>query len=348
LTTSLHQFWYVACESRDLKRARPHSACILDEWIVCFRDEHGRPVAFPDRCLHRCGRLSRGSVEGGLLRCPYHGWQYDAEGRVVTIPSEGGAVAAAQKKLATKRYETREQDGYVYVRLEPDEKSGDGGGEPFSMPHYRERGWQNIRLVHDFENNVTNCVENFIDIPHTAYVHHGIFRKEARQKLDAEIVRRNGEVHVTYANESTNLGSFSWFLNPRGEAVHHTDSFYLPNITHVVYRVGSGARVEYLITSQSVPMTAESTRVYTDITYRFGIWSRLARPIARRQAKAVIRQDIDELNAQMDVIRKYGSRFIDSPADLIHKMIAQIRKSLEKGEDPRALPEERHSISFWV
>ena len=78
------------------------------------------------------------------------------------------------------------------------------------------------------------------------------------------------------------------------------------------------------------------------------MFSWLARPVARRQAKKVIRQDIEELDAQMEVIRKYGSRFIDSPADLIHKMIAQIHKALKKGEDPRQLSDERHSISFWV
>lgn len=341
---SVKQFWYVVCESSELKQDHPHAARILDEWVVCFRGADGRPTAFRDRCLHRCGRLSRGRVRDGQLTCSYHGWRYAANGRVVSIPSEGGAEAAARKKLEADRFETCERDGYVYVRLE----DGDPGDDPFPMPHYGERGWQNIRLVHDFANDVTNCVENFIDIPHTAFVHHGIFRKEAGQRLEAQIRRTGGEVHVTYENENTNLGSFSWFLNPKQEPVHHTDSFFMPNITHVAYRVGSGARVKYLITSQSVPMTDDSTRVYTDITYRFGRLSLLARPIARRQARAVIRQDVEELDAQMEVIRRYGRRFIDSPADLIHRMVCQIRRALEKGEDPCALPEEHHSISFWV
>lgn len=342
MSTRLRQFWYVACESRALRRDQVLATQILDEWIVCFRDQAGNAVAFQDRCLHRCGRLSRGRVNEGELTCAYHGWTYDGSGKVVRIPSEGGREAAMAKKLATKPYETREQDGYVYVRLESGEES------PFPMPHYHERGWQNLRMVHDFGNTVTNCVENFIDVPHTAYVHTGIFREEAGQPINVTVTRKGGEVHIEYRNERDNLGSFSWFLNPKKEPVHHTDSFRIPNITHVVYQVGSGQRVSYYITSQSVPMTARTTRVYTDITFRFGMWSWFARPMAWRQAKRVIRQDIEELNSQMEVIEKYGERFIDTPADRIHKLVSQLREALERGEDPRKLPDYEGTITFWV
>jgi phenylpropionate dioxygenase-like ring-hydroxylating dioxygenase large terminal subunit len=346
----LRQFWYVIAESSELKGQQPLGTQVLDEWIVCFRNTEEKAVAFPDRCLHRCGRLSRGSVvNGGELKCPYHGWQYDGSGKVVALPSEGGREAAAKKNLRTHPYETREQDGYVYVRLAtPDNDAADPQPEPFAMPHWQKPGWQNLRLVHDFGNTVTNCVENFIDVPHTAFVHHGIFRKEASQRLEADVRRADGEVHISYRNEKDNLGSFSWFLNPKGDPVFHTDSFLMPNITHVVYRVGKGERVEYLITSQSVPMTDDSTRVYTDITFRFGAWSWFARPFARHQAKRVIRQDIEELDAQMEVIQKYGQRFIDTPADRIHHLVTEIRDSLIRGEDPRTLPNAEETVEFWV
>jgi len=338
------QYWYIACESQRLATKHPVSAQILDQWIVCFRDQQGRPVAFPDRCLHRCGRLSRGSVGNGELTCSYHGWTYDGTGHVVCIPSEGGRAAASQKQFRTTPYGVCECDGYVYVRLDNSVTSI----EPFPMPHYHERGWQNLRLVHDFQNTVANCVENFIDVPHTAFVHPGIFRANRGSAIDVTVLRRNGQVHVTYKNEVDNLGSYTWFLNPHREPVRHTDSFFVPNVTHVAYSIGNGERVAYLITSQSVPTTAKSTRVYTDITYRFGRLSWLARPIARRQAKKVIQQDVDELNEQMKVIDKYGQRFIDSPADRIHKLVSQICDALERGEDPTELPDHESSLTFWV
>ena len=184
--TSHRQFWYIVCESRDLGSKKPVAAQILDQWVVCFRNSEGLPVAFPDKCLHRCGRLSRGKVNSGELTCGYHGWTYDASGRVVSIPSEGGRDVVSEKNLETEVFETREQDGYVYLRLEsPPEKN-----EPFAMPYYKKAGWQNLRMVHDFKNTVTNCVENFIDVPHTAYVHRGIFRKEMGESIEAKLVRK--------------------------------------------------------------------------------------------------------------------------------------------------------------
>ena len=68
-------------------------------------------------------------------------------------------------------------------------------------------------------------MENFIDIPHTVYVHPGIFRNERRQEIEVDIVRKDGAVKATYRNETDNLGWFSRFLNPGGHEIVHTDDF---------------------------------------------------------------------------------------------------------------------------
>lgn len=335
-------FWYVVCESRELTRVKPISAQILEEWLVCYRDEHGNPVALRDSCLHRAGRLSRGSVRDGVLQCPYHGWRYDGCGKVISVPAEGGEEAAAKRGLRIQPFETREQDGYIYVLLE----RGEHETHPFSMPHYRESPWRNLRLCNTFENNVTNCVENFIDIPHTAYVHKGIFRNERSQGIEASIRREKGSVIVSYKNETNNLGSFSWLLNPSNRPVVHTDAFYMPNVTQVTYTIGPA--VAYIITSQSIPVDASKTIVYTDITYRFGMFTPIAGPLVRRQAQRVIDQDVDELNAQMEVIRKYDPPFLTSPCDIIHTYVAQIREAIAQGKNPHDLPDRQSEITFWV
>ena len=89
------------------------------------------------------------------------------------------------------------------------------------------------------EITVANCVENFIDIPHTAFVHRGIFRASRGERLAATVHRESGAVRVVYRNERRNLGSYRWFLNPRGAEVRHTDAFHVPNVTRVVYDVSS-------------------------------------------------------------------------------------------------------------
>jgi phenylpropionate dioxygenase-like ring-hydroxylating dioxygenase large terminal subunit len=338
----LGDFWYVVEESRLLRAGDLLSRRVLGEWLAVYRDAEGRATAVRDRCLHRSAQLSRGQVRGGELTCPYHGWVYGAAGAVVAIPSLGRDSHKIGGRCA-KRYATCERDGFVYVRLSdaPAEPL-----EPFAMPHYGERGWKTLRLQNRFRNNVTNCAENFVDIPHTAYVHKGIFRTERHERLSATVERRNGSVAVTYHGETANLGLFGWFLNPSGREIGHVDNFHMPNITSVEYRLGG--RKTFIITSQSVPVEEDETLVYTDLTYNYGFWNHLSGYLVRRYGQKIIDQDIEILNNQMEVIKKYGGDFSNSPADVIHVFIESIREQLQRGEDPRQLPERCQEIEFWV
>ena len=336
----LRDFWYVVAESHELGRDTVLARQVLDEWLVVFRGEDGKPAVMRDRCMHRAARLSRGTCKGGKLRCEYHGWTYGADGQVVAVPSEGDRFRALENRK-TVVYASCEQDGFVYVRL-----GDDCGIGPFVMRHHGEPGWHTVRVQNRFANNVTNCVENFIDVPHTVFVHPGIFRNQRQQALDATIRREGLEVHVDYRGETDNLGWFRRFLNPDGHTIEHTDSFYAPNVTHVVYRFGP--KRSFLITSQSVPVSEYETLVYTDLTYDYGIWNRLAAPIVRYQGQKVIDQDIEALGLQGAVIEKYGDRFANTPADTIHVFVESIRRELEAGRDPRELPDKSVEVSFWV
>src|SRR5262245_5571817 len=339
-------FWYIAAESKELKSNRVLSLRILDEWIALFRDENGNPVALEDRCLHRCARLSKGRVTAGRLQCAYHGWTYDGRGSVVAVPSEGPNGPKSKHRRA-RSFQVCEQDDYIYVRLIDEMSPTKATGiEPFSIPFYRADGWAAIRLRNLFQNNVTNCVENFVDIPHTVFVHPKIFRVSRQERYTAHVKRRGGSVIVSYHNERANLGIFSWFLHPGGHEIAHTDLFHMPNVTSVDYIFGKNRR--FIITSQSVPVTDEETLVYTDLTYNYGVWNKIAKPIIRRQAQMIINQDIAILADQMETIKKHIARFCNTEADIIHALIESIRNELGKGSDPRLLSEKEHEIEFWV
>lgn len=335
-------FWYVVSLSDRLQPNKVLARTVLGEWLAVFRGENGQPVALRDRCMHRNSRLSRGKVCQGKIQCPYHGWTYDRTGRVVAVPAEGENFKNLESRR-TKHYDTREQDGYVYVRLaqEPAEEF-----EPFAMPYYGKLGWETVRVINRFRNNVTNCAENFIDIPHTASVHPGVFRNPCQQKLEMTVSRSNGSVFVEYRKETNNLGWYSKFLNPSGGEIRHTDSFHFPNITSVEYDLG--AKRHFFITSQSIPEAEDSTLVYTDVTFNYGIWNKLARPFVHWTAQHIIGQDVEILAIQQDVIEKYGTKFANTPADTIHVFVESIRNAIAEGKDPRTLPDMSREITFWV
>ncbi|NJR18274.1 MAG: aromatic ring-hydroxylating dioxygenase subunit alpha [Calothrix sp. CSU_2_0] len=343
-------FWYVVAESRKLKANIILQRSVLGEWLAIFRGDDGKPVALQDRCVHRHSRLSKGKVLQGKVQCPYHGWVYDKSGKVVAVPSEGEDFFDNIKTCQARHgivYETCESDGYVYVRLASNSSEElQSFNQPFKMPFYQEVGWETMRVINRFHNNVTNCAENFIDIPHTASVHPGVFRNQRRQKLQMTVERCNGSVIAEYRNETNNLGWFTSFLNRQGNAIIHTDSFHMPNITSVEYNLGKNRRI--FITSQSVPESDETTLVYTDVTYNYGIWNKLAKPFVWWTAQYIIHQDVEALAIQWEVIQKYGTQFMNTPADTIHVFVESIRHAIAQGNDPRKLPDKSVTVNFWV
>jgi phenylpropionate dioxygenase-like ring-hydroxylating dioxygenase large terminal subunit len=286
--------------------------------------------------------LSAGKVAGGNLQCPYHGWLYDGNGHVVAIPAQGNSFKSSPS-CRGKSYAVKEQDGYVYVRLAATPRVDI---EPFPMPHYGQSGWETVRVINRFANDVTNCAENFIDIPHTAFVHKGIFRTCRQKKLEMTVKRFNGSVLVEYHHENNNLGWYEHFLNFKGTEIKHSDRFFMPNITSVEYQMGDNRHL--FITSQSIPETDNSTLVYTDITYNYGIWNKLAIPFVGWTAQHIIGQDVKILGIQGETIAKYGREFFPTPADTIHLFVESIRAAIGRGEDPRLLPHKTVEVNFWV
>jgi len=70
------------------------------------------PVVFADRCPHRLVPLSAATVEGGRLRCAYHGWEFDAAGRCVELPSQESRPPRAGLPAGPR---VRVRDGVVEV-----------------------------------------------------------------------------------------------------------------------------------------------------------------------------------------------------------------------------------------
>ena len=103
--------WYPVAWSRDVKAGKPFSTSFAGEPLVLIRPKAGGIFALEDRCAHRQVPLSRGLIDGCVVRCCYHGWSYDASGRCVDVPYLG------KDKLpnGVKAYPCHEVDGLVFV-----------------------------------------------------------------------------------------------------------------------------------------------------------------------------------------------------------------------------------------
>jgi pyruvate oxidase len=74
---------------------------------VCMTHHNGQYSALDNKCPHQGGPLGEGSIENGLLRCPWHGWDFD--------PHTGAPPGYDD---GVKTYPVEERDDGVYVGFE--------------------------------------------------------------------------------------------------------------------------------------------------------------------------------------------------------------------------------------
>jgi nitrite reductase/ring-hydroxylating ferredoxin subunit len=134
------------------------------------REPLGRMVAFDAYCPHMGAHLGHGgSVEGTCLRCPYHGWLWDAEGRNVEVPYGDRQSTNAR----TRSWSIREVSGLVYLW-----HAADGSAPQWDPPHMPEADTDDFYAPYPWATHREPmrmhpqfAAENFPDLAHMRYVH---------------------------------------------------------------------------------------------------------------------------------------------------------------------------------
>jgi nitrite reductase/ring-hydroxylating ferredoxin subunit len=117
----LRRYWHPVGLAKDAK-AEPHPVRVLGEDLILFRDGQGRPGLLHPRCAHRGASLVYGRVEPDGLRCCYHGWMFDVQGRCVDQPCEPDHGAALRGNVRQPWYPVQERYGLVFAYLGPPER----------------------------------------------------------------------------------------------------------------------------------------------------------------------------------------------------------------------------------
>lgn len=341
----LHEHWYAACCADELTALKPLARVLWEEPLVLFRDAERKPVALSDRCTHRGAALSEGQRDAeGCLRCPYHGWAYDGQGQVIQVPSEG-PERRVRPGLQGRSFPCQEQDGLVWVWM------GDGAPhrEPPPMPWRHDGAWRTYYMITDFDNNVTNLVENFLDVPHTVFVHAGWFRNE--KQVEGEAIARRGEgwVELEYLHQDA-IGFADWALNPDGKPMRHTDRFLFPNTTRVDYAWGEGEGDRAFVISSTIsPVGPMRCRVYTAISFKFPLLGPALEPFFRWYTRQVIEQDVVIARNQGANLQRFGeANFRATAADVIHAWVEAWRDWALQGEQGPPPPPAEKRVRFWI
>jgi phthalate 4,5-dioxygenase oxygenase subunit len=196
------RFWMPALVSSEIAEADgpPVRLRLLGEDLVAFRSTDGRIGILEAYCPHRRANLFWGRNEERGLRCAYHGWKFDVDGRCVDMPSEP-AASRFKDKVRQTSYPTQEKGGVVWIYMGPPDK------QPASLPQLEwleaPEGYQHVSKWLQ-RTNWAQGMEGEIDTAHISFLHssqtsyaprlvHTAFADPKRN-----IARKDGSPRLTY------------------------------------------------------------------------------------------------------------------------------------------------------
>lgn len=98
-------------------RERPLKAVrALGQDFILFRDGQGRWGLLDRDCPHRNADLAFARHEGDGVRCPFHGWKFDATGRCLETPAEPIGSMLCQR-IRQRSYPVAEHGGVLFAWL---------------------------------------------------------------------------------------------------------------------------------------------------------------------------------------------------------------------------------------
>jgi hypothetical protein len=213
------------------------------------------------------------------------------------------------------------------------EANAEPAGEPFRLPPVTD-GYTEVRRSVEVESTLHGALENALDVPHTAYLHKGLFRGGgAKKRIRVRVTRAGDRVQAEYIGEPRPEGIAGKMLSPSGGVVMHFDRFILPSVAQVEYRLGE--ENHFLITTLCTPVEDFRTRLNAAILFRTRFPGWLVRLLIEPVARRIFNQDAAMLKRQTAAARRFGGEhYISTEIDVLGLQIWQLLKRAERGEAP--------------
>jgi len=124
----LRNYWQPIALVDELGGPRPvRPVTVLGENYVLFRNAKNQYGLLDRNCPHRGADLAYGRWEDGKLRCVFHGWLFDVEGKCLETPAEPQGSRLCDH-IRQRSYPVVERSGILFAWL--------GAGEPSAFPHF--------------------------------------------------------------------------------------------------------------------------------------------------------------------------------------------------------------------
>ena len=199
-------YWMPALLSRELPApdCPPKRVRLLGEDFVAFRDTRGRVGIVEPACSHRGANLFFGRVADCGIRCSYHGWKFDYQGKCLDMPTlTPEAAERIAPRAAIRALETRESGDVIWAYM--------GDGPAPELPRFE---FAEVPPEHRFVSkklqqcNWAQACEGGLDTAHFSYLHAGI--RDGEKVGLHEVSRR--QTRAPGDNEPLSMARFRWLI----------------------------------------------------------------------------------------------------------------------------------------
>jgi phenylpropionate dioxygenase-like ring-hydroxylating dioxygenase large terminal subunit len=264
--------WFAVVPSAELASGQTRAAYFFDQHLVVWRDDAGGAHVMDAFCPHLGAHLGHGgTVEGCEIVCPFHGWQFDAEGGNTSIPYS----ERVNRRARIRSFPVLERNGFVFAWYHPDEAPPPWEVEP--VEELASGATPAATNEYTVQAGIQELAENAVDSAHFRYVHH---------TATVPVIQRyesDGHRAVMESNQQ--------FPTPRGVVDGHIDAMQDGPGTSIVRFSGI---VDLLLVSASTPIDAERTHTWFHFYVADG-GDGAPSPVARAFAAEVHRQFLEDM-----------------------------------------------------
>jgi Rieske 2Fe-2S family protein len=157
---------------------------VLDEPVLIVRGEQGEISAFANICAHRGAEVATGTGNKRAFTCPFHGWTYNLQGRLVGAAHMAAGFEPSSCELP--RLRVARWKGWIFINFDNAAADFSTYAEQFEKDfgYLRQEDCRlAVKTVSEVDCNWKLVVENLIDFYHLNVVHRGTngrsFTKEA-------------------------------------------------------------------------------------------------------------------------------------------------------------------------
>lgn len=219
--------WYAVLDSNQVKKNKLIGVTRLSEKLVFWRDNNDKVHCIFDKCCHRGASLSAGKVVHNHVECPFHGFQYDASGKVNYIPANG-KNAKVPDRYRVNAYMVKEAYGFIWLWYSDNKKTKlpkipffEDLKEKFSYGGFSET-WD----VH-----YSRAIENQLDVVHLPFVHTSTIGRGKNMIVNGPVVIWEDNLMTFYVKNEKDIGQ----LPQKSSEIENYENlfslqFQMPNI----------------------------------------------------------------------------------------------------------------------